>query len=108
VTPTAVTFTYIYTTYISPNSCNNCHGAGLAPNTSTQAAFYTAIVNVAAPDTCTGAPDYVTPGNANASALYLRLSGSCTPQMPESGGFILTAAQLADVAAWINEGAPNN
>jgi len=57
---------------------------------------------------CVGAPDYVTPGNANASALYLHLSGACAPQMPESGGFILTAAQLADVAAWINEGALNN
>jgi hypothetical protein len=64
-------------------------------------------VNQSAPDGCTSL--LVSPGNASQSALYLRLSGTgCSPQMPESGGFILSAAQLADVAAWINEGALNN
>jgi hypothetical protein len=106
-TPTAVTFTYIYTNYIQPNSCLNCHNSGFPPDPSSQSNFYNSVVNQSAPDGC--ASLLVSPGNANQSALYLRLSGaSCSPQMPESGGFILNAAQLADVAAWINEGALNN
>jgi hypothetical protein len=108
VTPTQVTFTYIYTTYIQPNSCVNCHTAPDGPpDPSSQSNFYNSVVNQSAPDGC--ASLLVSPGNANQSALYLRLvGGSCSPQMPESGGFVLSAAQLANVAAWINAGALNN
>jgi hypothetical protein len=107
-----VTLTYLYNTYISvpigsSNQCSSCHNAGFPPDPSSKTAFYNSVINQSAPDGC--ASLLVSPGNANQSALYLRLSGgSCSPQMPDGGPTYLTAAQLANVAAWINEGALNN
>jgi hypothetical protein len=51
--------------------------------------------------------DYISPGSTANSAVYQKLSGGCTPQMP-LGGTPFTAAQLAEFANWINSGAPNN
>ena len=121
-TPTATatppTLTFLYNTYISvaigsSSSCASCHSSpgayGVQVNASTKAAFYSSMVNEPSADGC--ATTFVVPGNANQSTLYLRLSGSCgTPndRMPYGGPSYLTAAQLAQFAAWINAGALNN
>ncbi len=49
----------------------------------------------------------VLPGNADSSALCLRLSGAIPPQMPK-GRPALDAAQLTTIKNWISQGAKNN
>jgi hypothetical protein len=113
VTPTFVSFATLYADYInvpigSSQKCSSCHGPGENGNfnPSSAANFYNTVVNGAAVHGC--GSTLVTPGDANTSVLYLRLTGSCPAQMPEGGPTFLTTAQLAEFAAWINEGAPDN
>lgn len=49
----------------------------------------------------------VLPGNADSSALCLRLSGAIPPQMPK-GRPALDAARLTTIKNWISQGAKNN
>ncbi|MCX6843974.1 MAG: hypothetical protein NTX53_17055 [candidate division WOR-3 bacterium] len=49
----------------------------------------------------------VLPGNADSSTLYRRLNDTVPTQMPK-GRPALTAAQLATIQKWINQGAKNN
>jgi hypothetical protein len=114
---TPVTLTFLYTNYFSTpigssQQCSGCHTPGTNGqlNFSTKSAFYTSVVGT------TGVvPTYgcgvsvVAANNASNSALYNRLSGaSCSPQMPDGGPTYLNSTQLAQVASWINAGAPNN
>ena len=112
-TPTQVSFAYLYNTYInapigSSQQCSNCHSPGFPPDPTSASSFYNSVVNQ--PNNYGCGATFVVPGNAVTSTLYDRLSGNggCTPQMPNGGPTYLTSAQLAQFAAWINEGAPNN
>jgi hypothetical protein len=51
-------------------------------------------------------PDVI-PGNADSSTLYRRVNGTVPPQMPK-GRPPLSAAQLATIKKWIDQGAKNN
>jgi hypothetical protein len=112
MTPTQVTLTYLFNTYIntpigSSRQCSSCHSAGFPPDPTSSTTFWNTTVNQSASFGC--ASLRVNPGDNTTSALYLRLAGlGCSPQMPNGGPSYLNASQLADVAAWINEGAPNN
>jgi Protein of unknown function (DUF1553)/Protein of unknown function (DUF1549)/Planctomycete cytochrome C len=48
----------------------------------------------------------IVPGNASESLLYKRISGKETPAMPMSPVAPLTAAEIAAVKDWIDQGAP--
>ena len=70
--------------------CEVCHVAGGAGGFDLSAAV--------------SAGQYIVPGDAAASDLWLVLSGGAFPAMPPSGQ--LPAADIAHVEAWINAGAP--
>jgi hypothetical protein len=120
LTVTPVTLTFLYTTYISTNfngntgqTCAQCHNGpnaqGVHIDASSPSNFYNSIVSPSTVvDGC--ASTYVVANSTTQSALYLRLSSSCgspANQMP-LGETPLNATQLAQVASWINSGAPNN
>jgi hypothetical protein len=82
---------------------------------SSQAAAYMNLVGVAVTtpsgplpageDMCTG--KRVVPGDSSMSLMYLKVSElmpPCGVQMPETGAN-LTAAQIATIKTWIDEGA---
>lgn len=89
------------------NNCSGCH-PGRGVQFSLQAGeSYGNLVNVAATTgPCAGMPP-VNPFNADSSALYRRVSGTCGDRMP-IGGSALSQAQLNLIATWINQGARNN
>jgi len=87
-------------------SCVGCHG-GSGGLFLTAGQSYDNLVNVQAQAGCT-TEMRVQPGNAGASVLYKRVSGtSCGEQMPR-GGPPLSAAHIQKIMDWINQGALNN
>jgi len=50
----------------------------------------------------------VAPGNANNSALYLKVAGNTLGAQMPLGGQPLSAAEVSAIQTWINNGAQNN
>ena len=89
---------------IMQNSCNNCHSGGQSGFNSSS---YTAIMASVSPSNRYNGP-YVISGNADASPLIDKLSSN-----PQFGsrmplGSALSGDDIANIRAWINEGALNN
>lgn len=86
--------------------CTTCHGGsgGLVLD---EGESYSNLVNVAAQRSCP--PEKrVMPGNASASVLYKKISGtSCGTQMPKKGPPLLES-EIRLIRTWIDEGARNN
>ena len=110
----AVTFTSIYTSILMP-TCLPCHSTGAGQTTgklnlSTQTLAYTDLTNATGTlgAACTGKGMLVVAGNHAMSLLWEKLQPTpvCGAQMPKTG--TLTAAQIAEIAAWIDNGAKNN
>jgi hypothetical protein len=105
----AVTFSDLYNGIIvSGCSCHNGGAGGL--DLSTRSLAYASLVSVAS-TSCFG-EQRVVPGDAEASVLFHSLSHTSmvfcdVPTMPR-GSAQLTAAQLAQLEAWINGGARDN
>lgn len=86
-------------------NCTGCHG-GTANLFLGSAQAYNSLVNVPAQTgACAGTPR-VTPGNSGQSALYLRVSGTCSQRMPLGGS--LTEPEITLIRQWIDQGALNN
>ncbi len=90
-TPVGATFSNINTTILQV-SCVGCHASATASNGEYSVANYASVVAD------------VKPSNASLSVLYNEVAGGAMPV----GGPALTSTQLAEIAAWINAGAPNN
>ena len=110
----AVTFTSLYTSILMP-VCLPCHSTGGGQmtgklNLSTQGLAYTDLTNATGTlgAACMGKGPLVVAGNHATSLLWEKLQPTpiCGSQMPEKS--TLTAAQIAEVAAWIDDGAKNN
>ena len=85
-------------------SCIGCHGAGGNAGLDLRSGLsYGNLVGV--PATASGG-NRVEVGNAEASVLYQRLSGTGLSPMPPAGVLPATVQEL--VAQWINEGARDN
>ena len=129
VAPTPTPGTPSWSTTIFPmfqNSsptCFSCHQNGGADagnmnmgSSNTASSVYTAWFNVPVETSFSCAATYIyAPSNAasssniNNSEIYQAVNGSCSggAKMPD-GGTAFTTAQLSELAAWINAGAPNN
>jgi hypothetical protein len=86
--------------------CTTCHGGsgGLVLD---EGESYSNLANVTAQKSCPS-EKRVTPGNASASVLYKKISGtSCGTQMPKKGP-PLSEAEIRLIRTWIDEGARNN
>ena len=109
----ATTFTQVYS--ILSGRCLPCHATGAGKNTgkldmSTKASAFNDLVGVAAASTgCVGKGTRVVAGHSATSLLIekLRPSPVCGKQMP-SGMLALGNAEIAQIAAWIDSGAPND
>jgi|GEM_PF-6536903 len=105
-TSAAVSFNDLYAGIIATGcSCHNGGAGGL--DLSTRNLAYASLVSVAS-SSCFG-EQRVVPGNAEASVLFHSLSHTSmvfcdVPTMPR-GSAQLSAAQLAQLEAWINNGA---
>ncbi|MDB4928771.1 MAG: hypothetical protein JWM10_1255 [Myxococcaceae bacterium] len=94
--------------------CTGCHGGSGSLNMSTEALAYTNLVGTGAGTAAMGASCgssgllRVTPGNATASLLYLKIRGGTAPPcgnaMPR-GLPTLPAADIETIRAWIAAGA---
>jgi hypothetical protein len=120
----AITFLMILSSNVSPaqvsytndvqpifdESCVNrgCHPGGGAPFSLESTVSYMNLVNVAVTNTACGATLRVTPFDADASVLYIRVSGTppCA-RMPLIGD-TLSAADQTTIRDWIDEGAMND
>ena len=100
----------LYTLFVNYNcTVSSCHSStGNAPHLNNAATAYSAMVNVAAGETCTNpsATLYVKPGDAANSVLMLKLLGStcASSQMPLGGG-AMSSADIQRLTDWINAGA---
>ena len=74
--------------------CTACHNGTVANPDLREGNAYDAIV-----------PDYVVPGDADASELYQKLPGN---NHPIEAGFLLNAEEMALIKTWIDRGAENN
>lgn len=84
----------------------NCHGSGaIKSGLNMGSATYATVTSI----TGFSGTKFITAGNANASAFYLKTKNppSFGARMPEGGPF-LTDTQVQNIQAWINDGAPNN
>lgn len=108
-TSAAVSFSDLYTGIIATGcSCHNGGAGGL--DLSTRNLAYASLVSV--PSTSCFGEQRVVPGNADASVLFHSLSHTSlvfceVPTMPR-GSAQLSATQLAQLEAWINDGARDN
>ena len=101
-----MTTRWSFATHIRPllsAGCDGCHDVNFT---------YANLIN--APTTtstsCDGAGSRIVPNNTTASILYRKLADAtppCGSRMPPGGPF-WSATDLAKIAAWINDGAPNN
>jgi len=87
--------------------CTSCHG-GTAGLFLTRGQSYDNLVNVQAQTGLCTDRKRVLPGNASASALFLRLSGfTCGDRMPQ-GASPISQTDVNLIRDWINQGAQNN
>ena len=87
---------------ILTQTCMPCHAGGTTAKGSYDLTGYAGAMGNGSDST----PN-VRPGNADSSTLYRRLNDTVPPQMPKLRP-ALSAAQLATVQKWINQGAKNN
>lgn len=91
----------------SANGCtaSGCHGPPAQAGLTLSSSPYTALVNVASPQT---GEIRVIPGNANDSYLVKKLEGRASQgeRMPVGGQ--LSSTDLTNIKNWINQGAKNN
>ena len=87
---------------IFTQSCMPCHAGG-----TTAKGNYDLTGYAGAMSNGEDAVPNVLPGNADSSSLYLRVNGAIKPQMPKERP-PLSAAQLATIKKWIDQGAKNN
>lgn len=100
------TLSSIQTNILTPKCANvGCHPGGGAPMSLRAGDSFGALVGV---NSAYGRPR-VAPGNANNSALYLKVIGNNAvgPRMPTVGA-ALSQAETDTIKAWINRGALNN
>jgi hypothetical protein len=87
--------------------CTSCHG-GTAGLFLTGGQSYNNLVNVQAQTGLCTDRKRVLPGNALASALFLRVSGfTCGDRMPQ-GASPISQTDVNLIRDWINQGAQNN
>ena len=115
---TTPTFTQIYTNTIVAK-CAPCHttptGDGVVYGkldlTSQTAAYANLLNRPAAGDACAGKGTLITPGSADDSMFYLKVStddpSPCGEKMP-LGVPPLSDDEADGIEAWINAGAPND
>lgn len=92
---------------LTPKCVNQgCHPGGGAPMSLAAGQSYASLVGVISPTY--GLPR-VDPGNPNNSVLYLKvLNPPGLPGRMPAGGNPLPATDLANIAAWITKGAPQD
>jgi hypothetical protein len=78
----------------SGKDCTACHNGSIASPDLREGNSYNALL-----------PDYVVPGNAEASELFQKLPGN---DHPIEAGFILNSDEIALIGTWIDRGAENN
>ena len=81
----------------SIESCSGCHDASSPAgrlDLSTQDVAYSNLMD-----------GYVTPGAADSSSLYDRVTRSGMGRMPPSPSSPLSSTQVANIEAWITDGA---
>jgi hypothetical protein len=107
-----VTWTQIYNSMFGPNGTSSCLGSSCHTNSrsgfacgTTATACYNGFVNAG----------YVTPGASASSSLILDPTSSCLcggnnlpGNMPAGSAACITAAQEAEIQAWLASGAPDN
>ena len=87
---------------IFSQTCMPCHAGGTAAKGKYDVTGYAGVMG----NGSDSIPDVI-PGNADSSTLYRRVNGTVPPQMPK-GRPPLSAAQLATIKKWIDQGAKNN
>ena len=99
------TLSSIQATIFTPKCTNpGCHPGGGAPMSLQPGQSFANLVNV---NSAYGRLR-VAPGNANNSALYLKVIGNSAGGRMPLGGQPLSQAETDTIAAWINRGALNN
>ena len=78
----------------SGKDCTACHDGSIAQPDLREGNSYNALI-----------PDYVVPGNAESSELFLKLPGN---NHPIEAGFLLNSIEIALIKTWIDRGAENN
>jgi len=117
----AATFSAIYTEILTKGASGNCmfaacHGGppdpavngGLQIKAGDKAGAYKNLVDAKSPGVVCSGKTYVIPGDSAGSLLVQKLADAppCGAKMPI--GSPLTAAQVAQIAKWIDEGAQDN
>lgn len=92
---------------LDANGCRGCHGGNGGLTIGNDPAV--SLINVeGSPGVSSGcetaATARVTPGNPEASILFLRIDGRCEQQMP-LGGTPLSETERATIRSWILQGA---
>lgn len=99
------TLSSIQTNIFTPKCVNaGCHPGGGAPMSLASGQSFGTLVNQASGYN----RPRVQPGNANNSALYLKVSGTALGQIMPLGRPPLSAAEVSAIQQWINNGAQNN
>jgi hypothetical protein len=99
------TLSSIQANIFTPKCVNaGCHPGGGAPMSLANGQSFGTLVNQ---PSAYNRPR-VAPGNANNSALYLKVSGTTLGQQMPLGGQPLSAAEMSAIQTWINNGAQNN
>ncbi|MGH7492194.1 MAG: hypothetical protein ACREOO_07345 [bacterium] len=99
------TLSSIQANIFTPKCVNaGCHPGGNAPMSLANGQSFGMLVNQAS---AYNRPR-VAPGNANNSALYLKVSGTTLGARMPTVGQPLSAAEVSTIQTWINNGAQNN
>ena len=99
------TLSSIQANIFTPKCVNaGCHPGGGAPMSLANGQSFGTLVNQAS---AYNRPR-VAPGNANNSALYLKVSGNTLGARMPTVGQPLSAAEISAIQTWINNGAQNN
>jgi hypothetical protein len=117
----AATFSAIYTEILTKGATGNCmfaacHGGppdpaingGLQIKAGDKAGAYKNLVDAKSPGAVCSGKTYVIPGDSAGSLLVQKLADAppCGAKMPI--GSPLTAAQVAQIANWVDQGAQDN
>ena len=99
------TLSSIQANIFTPKCVNaGCHPGGGAPMSLANGQSFGTLVNQ---NSAYNRPR-VQPGNANNSALYLKVSGNTLGSIMPLGRPPLSAAEVSAIQTWINNGAQNN
>lgn len=99
------TLSSIQANIFTPKCVNaGCHPGGGGPMSLANGQSFNTLVNQ---NSAYNRPR-VQPGNANNSALYLKVAGTTLGQIMPLGRPPLSAAEVSAIQTWINNGAQNN